>query len=59
LRTAIEARSTVGTPEQVRERLQALADAHGAEELVIVTITYDYASRLRSYELLAEAFAIT
>lgn len=58
LRT-VERRSIVGTAAQVREGLVRLADAHGAEELVVVTITYDYASRLRSYELLAEAFALT
>jgi len=52
----IEARSTVGTPDVVKKRLTALAERHGAEELVIVTITYDAKSRLRSYELLAEAF---
>lgn len=55
---AVERRSIVGTKEQVRMKLLALADAHGAEELVVVTITYDYAARLRSYELLAEAFAL-
>ncbi len=55
----IERRSTVGTPEQVRAKLLALAERHGAEELVIVTITYDFASRLRSYELLADAFAMS
>jgi luciferase family oxidoreductase group 1 len=54
----IEKRAIVGTPEQVRERLHALARAHGAEELVVVTITYDFASRLRSYELLAQAFEL-
>ena len=52
-------RSTVGTPEQVRMRLLTLAERHGAEELVVVTITYDFESRLRSYELLAKAFALT
>ena len=51
-------RSIVGTKEQVREKLTALADAHSAEELNVVTITYDFASRLRSYELLAEAFGL-
>jgi luciferase family oxidoreductase group 1 len=56
---SVQRRSIVGTAEQVRAGLLALADAHGAEELVVVTITYDYASRLRSYELLAEAFALT
>jgi luciferase family oxidoreductase group 1 len=55
----VNARSIVGTPEQVRARLLSLAERHGAEELVIVTITYDYASRLRSYELLAKAFALS
>lgn len=58
LRT-VQRRSIVGTPEQVRTGLLKLADAHDAEELVVVTITYDYASRLRSYELLAKAFALT
>ena len=58
LRT-VQRRSIVGTPEQVRTGLLALADAHDAEELVVVTITYDYASRLRSYELLAKAFALS
>jgi len=54
----IEARSTVGTPAQVKKRLTALAERHGAEELVIVTITYDAKSRLRSYELLAKEFEL-
>jgi luciferase family oxidoreductase group 1 len=58
LRT-IEMRSTVGTPQQVRTKLLTLAERHGADELVIVTITYDFASRLRSYELLAKAFGLS
>ena len=55
----VQKRSIVGTAEQVRTHLLALAERHGAEELTVVTITYDYASRLRSYELLAAAFALT
>ncbi len=58
LLATVSKRSIVGTKEQVREKLTALADAHGAEELNVVTITYDFASRLRSYELLAEAFGL-
>lgn len=54
----IKRRSIVGTPDDVKTRLTALALAHGAEELVVVTITYDFASRLRSYELLADAFKL-
>lgn len=56
---SVQRRSIVGTAAQVRAGLLALAETHGAEELTVVTITYDYASRLRSYELLAEAFALT
>ncbi len=59
LLATVAKRSIVGTGAQVRERLTALAEAHGADELVVVTITYDYASRLRSYELLADAFGLT
>lgn len=51
-------RSIAGTPAQVRERLEALAREYGADELVIVTITHDAKARLRSYELLAEAFEL-
>lgn len=54
----IESRTSVGTPDTVRKCLTALAERHGAEELVIVTITYDAASRLKSYELLAREFGI-
>jgi luciferase family oxidoreductase group 1 len=57
LRT-VESRSVVGTPDQVKKKLTSLAERHGAEELVIVTITYDYESRLRSYELLAKEFRL-
>ena len=59
LLASVVKRSIVGTKDQVRERLSALAEAHGANELVVVTITYDFASRLRSYELLAEAFGLS
>jgi len=54
----IERRAIVGSVDAVRDRLRELALAHGADELVIVTITYDYASRLKSYELLAGAFGL-
>ncbi|HEY0301256.1 MAG TPA: MsnO8 family LLM class oxidoreductase, partial [Rhizomicrobium sp.] len=58
LLATVEKRSIVGTGAAVRARLTALAGAHGADELVVVTITYDFASRLRSYELLAGAFGL-
>jgi luciferase family oxidoreductase group 1 len=54
----VKGRSIVGTPHALRDKLDALARRHGADELVIVTITYDFASRLKSYELLAKAFGL-
>jgi len=49
-------RTIAGTPEQVKARLLALGAEYGVDEFVIVTITHDFKARLRSYELLAEAF---
>ena len=40
-------------------RLQALVEATRADELMITTMVYDHAARRRSYELMAEAFALT
>ncbi|MBJ7332486.1 MAG: LLM class flavin-dependent oxidoreductase, partial [Solirubrobacteraceae bacterium] len=51
-------REIVGTPEQVRDGVRALADEYGASEVIVVTITHDHAARRRSYELLADAFAL-
>lgn len=50
-------RAVVGVPPLVRERLASIAAEHGADELMIITITPEYESRIVSYELLAEAFA--
>jgi luciferase family oxidoreductase group 1 len=51
-------RVIAGSPATVRRRIEALAEEHAADEVMVVTITPDYAARLQSYELLAEAFAI-
>jgi luciferase family oxidoreductase group 1 len=47
-----------GSPSTVRAKIETLVAEHAADEAMIVTITPDYASRLRSYELLAGAFAL-
>jgi luciferase family oxidoreductase group 1 len=52
-------RTVAGTPEQVRTQLLAMAADYDVEELIIVTITHDPKARLRSYELLAQAFDLT
>lgn len=51
--------TAVGTPAQVKEKLLQLATQFGADELMTVTVTYDFAARIRSYELLAEAFNLS
>ncbi len=49
-------RAVIGGPDKCRRELSALAERYGADELMALTITGDYPSRLRSYELLAAAF---
>jgi luciferase family oxidoreductase group 1 len=51
-----ERRWIVGTPEVVREGIEAAASEYGAAEVMIVTITHDHQVRRRSYELIADAF---
>jgi luciferase family oxidoreductase group 1 len=51
-----KSRTIAGDPDQVRRQLGDLAQRYGVDELVVVTITYDFEARKRSYELLAEAF---
>ncbi len=49
-------RSIIGTPESVTERLHALQEQFDADELIVLTVAGSYHARLRSYQLLAEAF---
>jgi luciferase family oxidoreductase group 1 len=51
-------RGVIGDPDQVRARIDEIAHAYGAGEVIAVTITYDHEARRRSYELLAEAFGL-
>jgi luciferase family oxidoreductase group 1 len=53
-----ERRAILGTPAQVRVGLEELAVAYGAEEVIVVSITYEHEARRRSYELLASAFEL-
>ncbi len=47
----------VGAPSEVVSRLETLRRVTGADELLVTTITHEHADRVRSYELLAEAWA--
>ena len=49
-------RGVVGSPETVRAGIETVAGAYQADEVIVVTITYDHGVRRRSYELIAEAF---
>ncbi|WP_337172061.1 LLM class flavin-dependent oxidoreductase [Gemmatimonas aurantiaca] len=49
------ARSIVGSRETVRAGLQALVEETGADELIVVSMIYEHAARLRSVALTAEA----
>ena len=51
-------RYVVGAPEKVRDQLTLIADELRLQELMVVTIVHDHRARLRSYELLAEAFEL-
>jgi luciferase family oxidoreductase group 1 len=51
-------RQIIGTPDQVKAGLETLAASYGVDEIVVLTITHDYAARKRSYALLAEAFGL-
>ena len=44
----------IGSPATVRAGLQALADRTGVDELMILTMAYDHADRIASYEMLMD-----
>ncbi|MDA0338641.1 MAG: LLM class flavin-dependent oxidoreductase [Proteobacteria bacterium] len=50
--------SIIGGPDKVKAELTAFADMYGVNELIILTICYDFKDRLHSYELLAKMFEL-
>ena len=50
-------RQIIGTPAEVKTQIDALVDETAADEVVILTITPSFEDRLRSYELIAEAYS--
>jgi luciferase family oxidoreductase group 1 len=53
-----ERRAVIGSPSQARAELEDVAAKYGADEAIIVSITYDHEARRRSYALLADAFGL-
>ncbi|BBH21571.1 alkane 1-monooxygenase [Paenibacillus baekrokdamisoli] len=52
-----DAEITKGTKETVRKRLLELKETFGVDELIFTTIIPDFNKRVRSFELLKEAFS--
>ena len=53
-----ERRAVQGSPATVKAQLEEVVSSYGAEEAIVVCITYSHEARVRSYELLAEAFEL-
>jgi luciferase family oxidoreductase group 1 len=51
-------RYVIGDPERVRSQLIDMASQLVVDEMMIVTIVHDHRARLRSYELIADAFGL-
>ena len=51
-------RAVVGSPETVRAGLESVAEEYGADEVLVVTMTHEHGARRRSYELIADVFAL-
>ena len=56
--TPMRRRTILGTAAQVKAGIEEAAAEYGAQEVIVVTITYDHGARRRSYELIAEAFGL-
>jgi luciferase family oxidoreductase group 1 len=61
-RAAIEGQMTeavVGGPETVRAKLSSLVQRTAADEIIVASDAYDFDARVRSYEVLAEAWGLS
>jgi luciferase family oxidoreductase group 1 len=47
----------VGSPETIREEVAGFMARTGCDEVIVAASIHDHAARLRSYQILAEAFA--
>ncbi len=48
----------IGTPDVVKAGIEAAAERYGVDEVMVLTICHDFSARVRSYELIAEAFGM-
>ena len=52
------ATSNFGDAATVKAKIMELSSQYATDEVMVVTITYDFAARVHSYELLAKAFGL-
>jgi luciferase family oxidoreductase group 1 len=52
-------RVVIGAPAPVRSEIEHVAGVYNADEVIVVTITHEHRARVRSYELIAEAFGLS
>ncbi len=50
--------AAIGGPETVKAKLDDARAAHAGDEVMITTMVHDHADRVRSYELIAEAYEL-
>ena len=48
----------VGGPDTVRSRIEAVVEETGADEVMVTSTIHSHEERMRSFELIAEAFAL-
>lgn len=48
----------VGTPDVVKQKLEAVKEQMNADELMIVTNTHSFEARIRSFQLVADVFGL-
>lgn len=51
--------AVIGDPASVKKQIEEIAARYGVDDVSIVTICHDPQARIRSYELVAEAFELT
>jgi luciferase family oxidoreductase group 1 len=51
-------RRVIGTPKQVKEKLLAMSEQYGIDEIMVVSPIHNFADRVRSFRLIAESFKI-
>jgi luciferase family oxidoreductase group 1 len=58
LETQMLGEAIVGGPDRVRAKLESLVQRTGADEVIVASDAYDFGARVRSYEVLAEAWGM-